>query len=119
MSLSALLDRTLNLERQTITADASGGSVRSFSVILANVPCAIAPASASVVADYARLDMIVNYTLYTTTDLDTLISGGVQLGDRFADGSNHYLVKAVKKSANAVISAELLYEIDCEMRNES
>jgi len=116
MSLTALLDRTMNLERPTPYADGSGGTVRTFAAILTDVPCTVAPASASVVADYARLDMIVNYTLYTTTDLDTLVTGGVSLGDRFTDGTVYYLVKAVKKSANGTITAEVLYEIDCEIR---
>jgi hypothetical protein len=116
MSLTALLDRKLTLERQTVTPDGSGGSDRAFSAILSNVACAIAPAAASVVADYARLDMIVNYTVYTTADLDTLIAGGVELGDRFADGSVYYLIKTVKKSANAAITSEPLYQLDCELR---
>jgi hypothetical protein len=116
MSLTALLDRTMNLERQATSADGSGGTVRTFAAILSNIPCAVTPAAASVVADYARLDMIVNYTLYTTADLDTVVTGGAQLGDRFTDGSVYYLVKAVKKSANALITSEPLYEIDCERR---
>ena len=116
MSLTALLDRTMNLERQSTIADGSGGTVRTFAAILSNVPCAVMPATASVVADYARLDMIVNYTLYTTADLDTLVTGGVSLGDRFVDTGVYYLVKAVKKSANAMITSEPLYEIDCERR---
>ena len=119
MSLTALLDRSLTLERPSLAADASGGAVRSFSAILSNIPCAIAPASAKVVADYARLDMLVDHHVYTTADLDTLVpgGGGVKLGDRFADGPVHYLVKAVKKSANAQITSELLYQVDCERRS--
>ena len=116
MSLTALLDQTLNLERQSVTADASGGSVRSFSAVLTNVPCAVAPASASVIADYARRDMLVNYHVYTTSDLDTLVPGGVKLGDRLTNGSIYYVVKDVKKSANKQITSELLYQLDCELR---
>lgn len=116
MSLTALLDQTLTLQRQTITADASGGSVRTFATIMNKVPCAVAPASASVVADYARRDMIVDYTAYTTADLDTLVTGGVALGDRLTDGTVYYLIKDVKKSANAQITSELLYQLDCERR---
>jgi len=116
MSLTTLLDRVLTLQRQSVTVDASGGAVRAFSTILSNIPAALQPASASVVADYARLDMLVNYQIYTTADLDTLVSGGVQLGDRFTDGSVYYLVKAVKKSANALITSEPLYQVDCERR---
>ena len=117
MSLTALLDRSLNLERQAVAADASGGSVRSFSVLLPNVPCSIMPASASVKSDYARLDMLVDYHVYTTIDLDTLIPGGVKLGDRFVDGAVYYLIKAIKRSANAQITSEVLYQLDCQRRS--
>jgi hypothetical protein len=116
MSLTALLDQSLSLERQTVTLDSSGGSMRTFAQIASAIPCMIEPASASVIAAYARLDMVVNYTVYTTMDLDTLISGGVKLGDRLTDGSVYYVVKAVKKSANAVITTEVLYQLDCERR---
>ena len=116
MSLTALLDQKLSLERPAVTADASGGSVRVFAVVLNNIPCAVAPANAKVVNDYARRDMIVNYTIYTTSDLDALVSGGVQLGDRLTDGTIDYLVKDVKRAANAQISSEVLYQLDCERR---
>jgi hypothetical protein len=116
MSLTALLDQSLTLERQTVTSDNSGGSVRTFAQIARAIPCMTEPAIAKVVADYARLDMLVNYHVYTTVDLDMVIPGGVRLGDRLASGSVHYLVKAVKKSANAQITSEVLYQLDCERR---
>ena len=116
MSLTALLDQSLTLERQSVSADSSGGSVRTFSAVMNKVPCAVAPASASVVSDYARRDMIVDYTIYTTTDLDTLVPNGANLGDRLTDGTVYYLIKAVKKSANAQITSEVLYQLDCERR---
>jgi hypothetical protein len=116
MSLTALLDQSLTLERQTVTADNSGGAVRTFGQLLTNLPCMVEPASAKVASDYARLDMVVDYHVYTTADLDTLISGGAKLGDRFTDGTVYYLVKAVKKSADAQITNEVLYRVDCERR---
>jgi hypothetical protein len=116
MSLTALLDQSLILERPALTTDASGGTLRTYSQLLANVPCSIAPATAKVVADYARLDMVVNYHVYTTADLEGLIAGGVKLNDRLTAGSAHYLVRAVKKSANALITSEVLYQLDCERR---
>jgi uncharacterized protein YabN with tetrapyrrole methylase and pyrophosphatase domain len=90
--------------------------VRTFSPVLLNMPCAASPASAAVQADYARRDLIVNYHVYTSSDLDTLIPGGVKLGDRLVDGADIYLVRAVLKSANAAVSAAPLYQIDCERR---
>ena len=50
-------------------------------------PARSQPASASIAADYARRDMVVDSHVYTTADLDTLIPGGVRLGDRFTDGT--------------------------------
>lgn len=116
MSISALLDQSLAYSRQIVTLDASGGAVRTFSVQVAALPCSIAPATATVAADYARRDMIVNYHIYTNADLDTLLPGGPRLGDRLTDGVTHYLVKAARKSANKLISNEAIYQLDCERR---
>ena len=104
----------MNLERATITPDASGGSSRTFTQILASIPVFVEPATTKVIADYARRDMLVNYTLYTTADLDALISGGVKINDRFVDGSVHYVVKASRKNSNLQVSNEVLYQLDCE-----
>ena len=116
MSLTALLDQTLNLERPTLSADASGGTIRTFAAVLSNIPCSVAPASGLVVTDYARRDMIVDYSAYTTADLDTLVPGGVKLGDRLTNGTVYYLVKDVKKNVNKQITSEVLYQLDCERR---
>jgi hypothetical protein len=116
MSISALLDQHLTIQRQQITRDASGGATRSFVTLLGGVSCSIAPASASISADYARRDMIVDHHVYMNADLDSLIAGGLQLGDRLTDGASIYLVKAVRKSANAMVSSEVLYQVDCERK---
>jgi hypothetical protein len=116
MSISTLLDQRLSIQRQQLTADASGGSVRSFTTLLANIPCAVSPARSAVKADYARRDIVVDHHIFTTTDLDTALSGGIRLGDRLTDGTIYYLVKGVMKSANAQVSSEILYQVDCERR---
>jgi hypothetical protein len=116
MSISILLDQSLTIQRQTITPDASGGSTRTFTALLTNVACAVSPASAAVAADYARRDMIVDSHVYTTADLDSLLTGGLRLGDRITDGTIYYLVKGVKKSANAAVSSDVIYQADCERR---
>jgi hypothetical protein len=114
MSFSALLDQTLALQRPTIARDASGGAIRSYNMVAGNLSCAVSPASARIVSDYARRDMLVDHHVYTTADLEALIPGGVRLGDRFTDGKNIYLVKAVKRTANKLVTNEVMYEIDCE-----
>ena len=116
MSLSTLLDQRLTIQRQQVTPDASGGAARTFVALLSNVPFSVAPASAAISDDYARRDMIVDHRAYTTADLDSVLPGGLRLGDRLTDGSVFYLVKAVKKSANALVTSEALYEVDCERR---
>lgn len=114
MSISSLLDRKLVLQRATISRDASGGITRTYAALLSNIPASVAPATAQISADYARRDMIVNHHLYTTIDLDSAVPNGVRLGDRLVDGSTYYMVKAVKKSSNAQISTDVMYQIDCE-----
>ena len=116
MSLTALLDQSFAYERATSTQDPSGGSTRTFSQLLPALPCAISPATAKVTADYARQDILVNYHVYTTADLDTLVPSGPKLNDRLTTNTTHYLIKAVKKSANALITSEVLYQLDCERR---
>jgi len=115
MSLSSLMNVKLTLQRATTTSDASGGTTRSFTDLLADIPCLADPATTKVIADYARRDMLVNYSVYTTTDLDALLpTGGVKINDRFTDGSLFYVVKASRKNANLQISNEVLYQMDCE-----
>ena len=116
MSISALLDQRLAIQRQQVTADASGGALRTFTTLLTNVPCAVSPAKSAVTAEYARRDIVVDHHLFTTTDLDSDLPGGIHLGDRFTDGAIYYLIKGILKSANAQVSAEVLYQIDCERR---
>lgn len=115
MSLGALLDQVLTIERPAVAADSSGGTTRTFAAVLTGVACAVSPATAAVVADYARRDMRVDYSIFTTVDLDAVVSGGIRLGDRLTDGSVRYLLKSVKKSANKLVTAEVLYQLDCEL----
>jgi|SRR6185437_16171273 len=116
MSISLLLDQHLTIQRQQITRDASGGATRTFATLLSGVACSVMPASTSMSGDYARRDMTVDHHIYITADLNGLIDGGLRLGDRLTDGNNFYLVKAVKKSANSMVSGEVLYQVDCERK---
>ncbi len=89
VSLATLCRHSCTLQRQTTTKDASGGPVQSFSTIIAGVPCAIQPASPSVREQFARLQQIVEYTVYLTQDI------GATTSDRIVDeyGNTYLLVE--------------------------
>lgn len=109
---SALLDQVVSIERQTPATDSAGGTTRTFAVALSNIPAAIQPASSRIVESFARRSISVDTMIYTTTDLNALLAGGLKAGDRIVDAnSTKYVVQGVKKQLNQVLSTEPLYEI--------
>lgn len=115
MSVALLLDRRLTLQRATAAPDASGGSTRTFANLI-GLPCSVQAVSSKVAADYARRDLVVDHHVFTNVDLDSAISGGVRLGDRLTDGIAVYLVQGVLKSANANVTADIIFQLDCTRR---
>ncbi len=87
MSLASLCRNTVALQRQSTTKDASGGPVQTFAVLVPGVACDIQPASPSVREQFARLQQIVEYTVFLTKDI------GATTSDRLVDGKgNVYLL---------------------------
>ena len=117
MSFSALLDRHLIIQRQEETPAPGGGTILTFGTLLSNIPCAVSPASAFITAQYASRGIVVDHHIYIGSDLDSLLSGGLQVGDQLTQNGVNYGVKAVKKFSNEVISADAIYQIDCERSN--
>ena len=111
-----LLDTTISIYRATLGQDAGGGTTRTFpsTPTLANVPAAVQPASAREQDIWSRRDIVIDTAIYTTSDLDTLLSGGLKLQDQIKDaGGVTYVVQGFVKSLNTVISTEPLYKIVC------
>jgi hypothetical protein len=112
-----LLDRTMSIQRAVLTQDAGGGTVRTYGPLspALSVPCSLQSARAATVEWFLRRNIDVDYEIYTTSDLDVLMSGGVKLTDAFVDGNGIlYAVKGVKRDQNLIISPEPIYCIACQ-----
>ncbi len=111
-----LLDRTMGIWRANLTQDAGGGTVRAYAALspAVNVPCSLQSARSATVEWFLRRNIDVDYEIYTTSDLDSLLDGGPKLTDAFVDsGGVQYLVKGFKRDQNLILSPEPLYTIAC------
>lgn len=112
---SSLMDQLVSVQRATVTQDAGGGEVQAFADVATNVTASVQSLNARTVSDYARRDIRVTNAIYSTYDFDTRLSGGLATGDRIIDADGiKYVVVAVNKDRNRIISPEPLYKIICE-----
>jgi hypothetical protein len=112
-----LLDRTLSIQRAALSQDAGGGTVRTYAPLspAVSVPCSLQSARAATVEWFLRRNIEVDYEIYTTSDLDSLIDGGLKLTDAFVDGNGIlYVVKGFKRDQNLILSPEPIYCIACQ-----
>jgi len=85
MMFDPLLSSSLTVQRQTVSADAAGGSLRSWANradLPAGIRCRIEPANWHVSRQFARDDAAVIFEVFTQLDLaatrqDRLIVDGV------------------------------------------
>ena len=114
-----LIDQTARLEKQASSQDAAGGTTKTWAVVIASVPVSIQPLSSFTIDVYNRRDIQVSHAIYTTMDLDSLVSGGetgVTAAFRFNQNGTIYAVVGVKKNLNQVLSIQPLYEIIAQQR---
>jgi len=110
-----LIDQVLPYQRSTNTPDGAGGSTQGWTQIIAAVPVSIQPATSTDILRFAQRGIKVDFKIYTTLDLNALLSGGIRIGDRFAAPSNvYYVVRDYKRDQNFNLSSEPLYCIGCE-----
>lgn len=106
------MDQAISIRRPTLTQDAGGGTIRTLATVLTGVQCAIQSASAREQEDYMRRGIMCDNTLYCVADLDSLLSGGIKIGDIVVDQFNvNYAVTAFRKELNGIISSEPLYQV--------
>lgn len=111
-----LLDTTINIYRATKGQDAGGGTTRTFpgTPTLANLAATIQPASAREQDLWSRRNIVIDSIIYTNADLDSLLSGGLQLFDQIKDAAGIvYVVKGFQPWKNAVIG-DPYYKIICQ-----
>lgn len=111
---STLIDQTANVERQTVGVDASGGTTKTFAAVITGVPVSIQPMKSQTIEEYMRRAINVDTTVYTTMDLNAMLSGGLKSGDRFNADGIYFIIYGVRKKLNLVLSPEPLYEVACK-----
>lgn len=111
----ALMDKTVTVQRASISKDAGGGAVRTPANIATNVIASIQSASSRDVDLFMRRGIVIDTTIFSVFDFDTKIAGGLKLSDTIIDPNGiTYAVKSFKKDQNSAISSQPLYEISCE-----
>jgi head-tail adaptor len=89
MSLRGLMCHRIDLERKTVTKDASGGKVDSWAPRALAVPCRIEPASATKVINFDKLGMQVSHVVYLDSDRGVSDLDRIKYVDRL--GRTRYL----------------------------
>ncbi len=112
---SALMDKTISVERATTTKDAGGGTLRSFASVASGLTASIQPMRGSEQDLYLRRNITVDTTIYTEADLATLLTGGLKVEDRIIgpDGQKYVVRGGILPKSNTVISPVPLYQIAC------
>ena len=108
---ASLLDRAVTIKRATITVDAGGGSIHTLATVASNVLTTIQAAGSYETESYSRRGITIDAWAYFVADLDTLLSGGIKIGDQIVDGATAWAVTSVRKELNNVLSSEPLYMV--------
>ena len=117
MSLTVFFDRTLSYERNQSKQDATGGKAPvQVQTLATGIPACIAPAKESTILLYHRRGSIVDYNVMTDSDLNSLITGGPQVNDRFNDNGTIYLILGVQRMSNPLIYPKPIYRLDCQLK---
>lgn len=106
MSLDALLTHTAVPQRKSVTAGIVGGQVPSWSNITTAVACRRQDAKSETKRRYAVDNILVTHTIITEYS-------GIQVGDRFVDGSTYWIVKGIQRRSE-IGSMDTFYVYDCE-----
>lgn len=115
----ALIDTSLAYQQFSAAPDGTGGTTQSWVTVVSNFPCAIQPSSSNTVIAYAKRQITVDTAIYTTTDLDNIVTNGINSGDKLTDGSSFWIVKGFQRQQNSILSPEPIYRIDCEQSGDS
>jgi hypothetical protein len=120
MAIADFLDRQMSVQRETVTASATGGAIRTYATIVPSLAVAVAPASDVVVAAYAQRKMKVDYTIWTSLPAAAVPANGsgrpgFLLNDKLVDAADGrtYVIQACELFRNANVGEESIYEMHC------
>ena len=102
-ALVAKFGASVDVERSTPTEDDLGGRDRVWVTQSSGVAVSVQPASAFIIAEYAKRTITITHRVYFAT------APGVQMGDRLLFGTRYLLVEGVSNTAE---TSELWY-VDC------
>jgi hypothetical protein len=110
-----LLDQSLTVKRANATQDASAGTLRTFAVVIQSTLCSVQPASSHEINAWKLRSMVIDTMIYSVTDFDAVLAGGLRLGDQFIDAAGSiFNVVGVMKNLNLVLSTQPLYQVACK-----
>jgi hypothetical protein len=108
--LSAMLDKTVQHQRQSAVKDSIGGNTPTWATQNADVKAAIWPAGSSTVRGFGRRDIVGTHMIATDRNLSATTK------DRFSHGGVYYVVNGVEPYSNAGVTTEVLYLHDVTLR---
>lgn len=100
MSLDALFNAYVTLERSQVTIDASGGAVKGWLVVQENIPCSIQPTTAREKILFAQRQILYTNKIYFSSDI------GAKKDDRVknpATGQVYVLVGYANQAGRDVV----------------
>lgn len=110
------MDKTISVQRATVTKDAGGGNLRSFATVASGLAASIQPMKGYEQDQFFRRNITVNTTVYTEADFSSLLTNGLQVEDRIIgpDGQKYVVRGGILPKSNTQISPLPLYQIACE-----
>lgn len=87
MSVANLMFNTCSVSRPTITADASGGQIKTYSVVATSAPCFVQPVSGHMAVYYNQRKIEVTDSVFFPSDQ------GLQTGDLLVFGTRSLYVQ--------------------------
>lgn len=105
------LDKTMLIQSRGTAKDSVGAITPTWTNRLSGVACAVWPASAKTVNDYARRDITAQYEMATATDVSASANDRVVV-----DGRTHVVV-GYERFENATLSTPALYLVITGLRN--
>lgn len=109
--LTDRLDKIMVIQSRGTAKDSVGAVTSVWSNRLTGVACAVWPASAKTVNDYARRDITAQYEIATAVDVSASANDRVVV-----DGRTHIVV-GYERFENATLTTSKLYLVITGMRN--